>query len=163
VIRELGPVAKDAVPALAERLQDERPEVRREVVLALAAIGDSAASAVPDLAKLLGDENVAPAATYAIGRIGNVPADVESKIQANTKSSDKMLSTSSYWALGNLHPQDKTIRSEVTEALIKRLADEDPYVRTAAARALASLPPAPEITGPIWEKAIQNADDTTMQ
>jgi HEAT repeat protein len=35
-------------------------------------------------------------------------------------------------------------------------------VRTAAARALASLPPSPEIAGPIFEKALANADATTV-
>ena len=33
----------------------------------------------------------------------------------------------------------------------------------AAARALAALPPAPEITAPIWEKAMKDADETTMR
>jgi HEAT repeat protein len=46
--------------------------------------------------------------------------------------------------------------------LIARLKDKDAFVRVAAARALASLPPAPEITAPIWEKALQDADETTV-
>ncbi len=37
------------------------------------------------------------------------------------------------------------------------------FVRVAAARALAALPPAPEITAPIWEKAMKDADETTMR
>ena len=136
VVRELGPVAKDAVPALVTRLTDPRPTVRREVALALAAMGDSASAAIPQLAALLTDEHAAPAATFALGRMGKLPADVESKIQANVKGADKMLSTTSLWALGNLHPDDKAIRTDVTEQLVARLKDEDPYVRAAAARAL---------------------------
>ena len=35
-------------------------------------------------------------------------------------------------------------------------------VRVAAAHALAALPPAPEISCPIWEKAMQDADRETI-
>ncbi len=163
VARELGPVAKDAVPGLTTRLSDQRPTVRRESALALASMGPDAASAVPELGKLLSDETAAPAATYALGRIGKVPADVESKIQANAKGSDKMLSTSSLWAIGNLHPTDKAIRTDITLQLIARLKDEDGYVRAAAARALGALPPLPEVTVPIFEKALADGDEVTTQ
>ncbi len=68
----------------------------------------------------------------------------------------RVLSTTSLWALARVHPEDKSLRREATEQLIERLKDQDPFVRVAAARALAALPPAPEITGPLWEKALQN-------
>ncbi len=45
--------------------------------------------------------------------------------------------------------------------MIGRITDQDPYVRLAAARALAALPPAPEITIPLFERALQNADEAT--
>jgi HEAT repeat protein len=61
-----------------------------------------------------------------------------------------------------VHPDDKELRRRVTEQLVERLKDRDPFVRAGAARALAALPPAPEITLPIWEKALQNADETTL-
>ena len=74
-----------------------------------------------------------------------------------------MLSTTSLWALARVHPEDKQLRREATERLIERLKDQDRFVRVAAARALAALPPAPEITAPIWEKAFQDADETTVR
>ncbi len=83
-------------------------------------------------------------------------------MRANAKSDDKMLSTTSLWALARVHPEDKTLRCEATRQLIERLKDGDPFVRVAAARALAALPPAPEITGPIWEKALQDADEKAV-
>ena len=163
MLRDIGPAAKAAVPGLLERLKDPRPEIRREVVLALAAMEEAAVAAVPQIAALLDDEHVRTAATYALGRIGSIPADAEPKVQANVKSDDKVLSTASLWALARVHPQDKDLRRQVGEQLVARLKDPDPQVRTGAAHALASLPPAPEIMMPIWEKAFQDADETMVR
>ncbi len=163
VLRDMGPVAKDAVPAITERISDSRPEVRREAILALAAMGDAAAPAVGQIAAALSDQLTAAAATYALGRIGQIPADAEAIIRANVNGDDKMLSVNSLWAVARVHPEDKQIRRAATARLIERLKDEDPLVRVAAAHALAALPPAPEITGPIWEKALQDADETTVR
>ena len=162
VLREMGPVGKDAIPALVEKLKDPRPEMRREAALALGTMGEVAVQAVPQIAALLGDDQAAVAATYALGRIGRLPAQVESAVQANANSDDKMLSTNSQWALANIHPEDQALREKVTQQLIGRLSDADPFVRVAAARALAALPPAPEITLPIWQKMLQDADETTI-
>ncbi len=82
---------------------------------------------------------------------------------ANAKSNDLLLSTASLWALARVHPEDKELRRDTTEKLVERLKDKNQFVRVAAARALAALPPAPEITVPIWEKALKDADETTMR
>ena len=63
----------------------------------------------PRIAAALERRAHAPA-TYALGRIGQVPADAEAAIRANAKSDDKMLSTTSLWALARVHPEDKEIR-----------------------------------------------------
>ena len=123
---------------------------------------EAAAPAAEQLVAALKDENTRVAATYALGRIGQIPADAEAVIQANAKSDDKILSTTSLWVLARVHPEDKQLRREATEQLIERLRDQNPLVRLAAARALAALPPAPEITAPIWENAFQDADETTV-
>ena len=162
VLREIGVDAKDAVPALVEKLQDPRPEIRREAILALAAMDEAASAAAGQIAAALSDRHTCPAATYALGRIGRIPADAEAQIRANVQSGDKMLSTTSLWALARVHPEDKQLRRQATEQLIERLKDPDPFVRVAAARALAALPPAPEITAPIWQQALQDADETTV-
>ena len=73
-----------------------------------------------------------------------------------------MLSTVSLWALARVHPDDKELRREAGERLVERLKDQDALVRVEAAKALAALPPAPEIMAPIWEKAFQDADETTV-
>ena len=143
VLREIGPAAKDAVPALIEKLHDKHPEVRREVVITLAAIGEPAAAAAPQIAALVSDEHAGIAATYALGRLGRIPAEAEAKIRANTKSPDPMLASTSYWALARVHPEDKELRRQTQEHLIARLKDQDPFVRTAAAQALAALAAGP--------------------
>lgn len=163
VLRGMGPAAKAAVPALVEKLKDANPEIRREAALALGAIGEAAISAVPDIAATLGDEHVAGAATYVLGALGKVPADAERKIRANAAGDDKSLSTISLWTLARVHPEDKELRREATEKIVERLKDQDPHVRVVAARALAALAPAPEITVPIFEKALKDADATTVQ
>ncbi len=163
LLRDLGPAAKEAVPALIERLKDERPDIRREAVLALASMDAAAESAIEPIAAQLKDEQVATAATYALARIGKIPRAAETIIRRNVSSPNALLSATSLWALAKTHPDDAAMRRDVTRRLIARLKDQDPFVRVQAARALAALPPAPEITGPIWQEAMKDADETTMR
>jgi len=163
ILRDIGPAAKDAIPAIIEKLNDKKPEIRREAVLTLGVFGEAAVPAVPQIVALLGDEHAATAATFVLGELGQIPKDAEATVRANAKSSNEMLSTASLWALARIHPEDKELRRDTTEVLVTRLRGKDPFVRVAAARALAALPPAPEITAPIWEKALKDADETTMR
>jgi HEAT repeat protein len=163
VLREMGPAAKDAVPALTARLKDSRPEIRREAVLALAAMDEAAAPSAKEIAALLNDEQVAIPATYALARLGKVSGDVEALIRKNAGSQNALLSTTSLWALAKARPDDAALRRDATRKLIAALKHDDPFVRVQAARALAALPPAPEITTPIWEEAMADADETTIR
>lgn len=163
VLREIGPDAVAAVPALTEKLADPRPEIRREAALALAAIGKGASPAVAKIAALLGDEAMRVPATYALGCIGEIPKDAEPAVRTNAHGQDALLSEVSLWALARVHPEDKTICQEAVETLASRLKDADPFVRAAAARGLASLAPPPEIMQPALEKALEGADATTVQ
>jgi HEAT repeat protein len=162
VLRDIGPKAAAAVPALTEKLQDPDVQIRREATLALAAIGPAAAPAVDKIAMLLGDEPTRIPATYALGSIGQIPKDAETTIRANAKSDHSLLSTVSLWALARVHPEDKQLQREAIETLVGRLNDKDPYVRVAAARGLASLPPQPEIAIPAMEKVLAGADQATV-
>lgn len=162
ILRDMGPEAKDAVPALTAKLKDERPEVRREAALALGAMRDAASSSTGQIAALLGDEHAAVAATLALGEIGKLPAGSEEKIRANAKSGQKLLSTISLWAVARVHPEDKALAREAAEQLVGRLTDQDPFVRVGAARALSALQLDPAILLPIMEKAMESADATTV-
>jgi HEAT repeat protein len=163
VLRDIGPAAKQAVPALIETLKNPRPDVRREAVLALGAMNDAAEPATAQIAEMLSDEHAQTAATFVLGQLGKIPAEAEKKIRENAKSDDKTLATVSLWALTRVHPEDKELRREATEKIVENLKDKDPFVRVSAARALAALPPAPEITLPIMEKMLKDADATTAQ
>lgn len=163
VLRELGPAAKDAVPALTALLTDARVEIRREALLTLAAVGDAAESAIPQIVPLLADEGVRVAAIYALASIGSVPEEALSALRENAESSDPLLSTVSTWALARLAPEDMELRRTATEKLVAAIQSDDPFVRVTAARGLASLPPAPDVTLPIIEKALANADPATVQ
>ncbi|MBN2294374.1 MAG: HEAT repeat domain-containing protein [Pirellulales bacterium] len=163
VLREIGPPAKAAVPALAEKLKDPRPDIRMQAILALGAMNEAALPVVPQIVAALDDEHTRTAATFVLGKLGKIPADAERKIRSNANSDNRFLSTVSLWTLARVHPEDKALRRQATEKLVARLKDKDPFVRVMAARALAALPPAPDITIPIWEKAMENADATTVR
>ena len=164
VLRDIGPAAKDAVPAIAEKLKDKRPDIRREAVLTLGAMGNAAETAVPQLVELLNDKDAATAATFVLGKMGQIPKDAEATIRSNAKSNNEMLSTTSLWALTRVHPDDKELRRDTAEKLVGRLKDKDPFAQCrGAARALAALPPAPEIIGADLGKGTQGRrrnDDT---
>jgi HEAT repeat protein len=153
-LRDIGPAAKDAVPALAEKLKDPHPEIRREAVLTLGAMQQAAIPVLPQIAALVSDEHARVAATFVLGQLGQIPADSEAAIRANAKSDDRLLATVSLWTLTRVHPEDKDLRRDATKQLFARLKDADSFVRVAAARALAALPPAPEITMPLWANAV---------
>ncbi len=163
VLRDIGPAAKAAVPALTERLKAPQEEIRMQAVLALGAMGEAAQPAVPEIAATLSDQHMAAASTFVLGELGAIPADAEEVIRANAKSEDSALRTVSLWALARVHPEDKEVRREATKELVTRLKDENPHVRSIAARGLAALPPAPEIEMSIWEEALKDADPATVR
>ncbi len=162
VARDMGPVAKDAIPALTERIKDKRPQVRREAILALAAMGDQAKGAAGAIAAALDQPDTAAAATFALGSIGEMPAEAASVVRKNAASDDAMLSTVSIWALARCHPQDTKLMTAAIEQLIDRLNNDDPYVRTAAARGLVALQPDPALAMPIFSRKLKDADETTI-
>ena len=70
-LAEIGPAARDAVPALIETLKDREVEVRGSAVYALGEIGPAARAALPMLGVLLKDDNadIRKAAAIALGKI----------------------------------------------------------------------------------------------
>jgi HEAT repeat protein len=89
--------------------------------------------------------------------------EIEAKVKANVKSNDPMLATVSLWAMALTHPEDKKLRVTAAEHLVEQLKNKDAFVRVAAARGLAALQLPPDITLPIFEKALEGADETTIQ
>ena len=162
-LQEIGPEAKDAVPALIEALDDPRLDVRREVTLALAAIGEAAAPAIPKLVVLLDDELRRVPATYALGSIGGLPPDVEAKIRANCKSDDAFLRTISHWAIARLHPDDKAEVRTAVAMMLEVLKSDDPRACSGAVQCLIDLDAGPEIMLPAIEETLEDADEETAK
>jgi HEAT repeat protein len=74
----IGPPAKDAVPALIDRLYDARAaDLRPDIAEALGGVGPAAKDGVPVLTSLLrnGPSNVRCAAAAALGNIGAAAED----------------------------------------------------------------------------------------
>jgi HEAT repeat protein len=163
ILNKIGPKAKEAVPALTETLGDERPEVRREAVLALAEIGKPAAAAIPGIVKILGNELDCKASLYALGRIAEpIGSDGEAKIKQLTGSKDKFISTIALWTLARLHPEDKQLASNAAASLFEGLKSNDENVRQISAKGLASLHLSQEVFLPVMEKALAGTDEKVV-
>jgi HEAT repeat protein len=162
ILAEIGPDAKEAVPALAELLEHDAHGVRREAILALAAIGKDAAPAADKLTELCDCPINAVPAIYALGSIGKVSDDVKSKLIEKAKGDDPVAKTVSAWALAKLHPDDERFTRRAATLLVEALQSDDEQVRLAAAKALESLDADPEIVRPILMGALDSADEDTL-
>lgn len=163
VLNEIGPDAKAAVPALTQRVSDPRAEVRREAILALTEIGEAAAPVLDAITSAMDDEADQIVATYALGRLGQIPPEAESRIRENAHSPDPLLRTVSVWTLARLYPADETLRKGAFRQLVELLKSEDPQVRATAARALVALDPSPNLLAPMLDEALRDADEETMR
>jgi len=157
-LSEMGPAAKDAVPALRNALKDEDPLVRIDAACALwhiaqskdgfpvlsdlildteAEVGGLVARsmapmgpvAIPILAEGLEHTDHGDDAANALAKIGK--PSVPALLRA-LHCRDFFGRWNAAWALGAIGPDAK----EAVPALTKSLEDEEPLVRIAAARAL---------------------------
>jgi HEAT repeat protein len=139
---EIGGDAAEAVPALAERLkQERRSDLRRELILTLGAIGAPAADTVPQLRQALGDidPGVRLAAVFTLGRIGPKAGAASDGLRRFTTHPTPLLRTLSIWALARVNPDDEHARQKAVAALLEALGGREPRVRAMASRALVDL------------------------
>ena len=162
ILAEIGPDAADAVPALTRLLDHDKHGVRREAILALAAIGPAAKPALEKLGSLCDCPINGIPAIYAMGSIGRVPDDVKAKLIKKAEGDDPIVKTVSAWALAKLHPGDKRFARRAAKLLVATLKSDNPDARLAAAKALESLNADPEVVRPILMKALDDADDDTV-
>ena len=145
VLTAMGPAAKEAVPALVEKLRStDDPELRREIHLALASIGPDAKAAVPVLIENLSDENpkVRSSAAYALGKIGPAAQKAESALRERfANDDDRFVRLSAIWALLHVRPGDQRIARRALPLLIEALKSDRPDVRFEAAATLGELGP----------------------
>lgn len=157
ILRELGPQAADAAPALAGLVENGQGEIRREALLALATMPKAAESYTPLITKCLADQQLEIAAAYTLGSIGKMPKEATEKLQANARG-EGLLSLVSVWALARSNPADK----QLNEAAIKRLAaglnSKYPLVRAMASQGLVSLKASPELLKTALKNDLSMAD-----
>lgn len=161
VINEIGPDAKQAVPALVKLLDSKDPSLQREAIMALASIGPAAQPAVEKLAGIIDCPVNGVPAIYALGSIGKVSDDVNSKLAKKAEGDDAIVKTVSAWALAKLNPGKELFARRAVKLLVEALKSGDPKARLAAAKALETLDADPEIMRPIMTEALEGADEDT--
>jgi len=165
VLAAIGPEAAEAVPALADKVRSEdRPDVRREAILALGAIGKASAPAVPSLIKALDDKEtaVSMSAAFAIGQIGPGASQSVERLSAMLKSKDEFMRIISAWALAKIQPGDEQALDRSVPLLAAGLRSNTPQVRAAAFRALGDLRPGPTRILAALEEGLKGADQDTI-
>jgi HEAT repeat protein len=130
-LKEMGPTAAPAVPALIAHLADDDESLIIYVRLALAAIG---APAVPALGEMLGDENprMRIGAAEVLGRIGPPAALADNKLTILRGDSDPEVKRHAAFALAALRPGDPASIDALVEAFRDEQKDADQRIHAAA-------------------------------
>ena len=123
-LRDMGPLAKEAVPALIECLKD--PALVRDAELTLAAIGPSAKAAAPafiDLLPTSGDDMlIRQFATQALKSIGPEARDALPKLIELANGTDGGIRTTALEAITEIAPPGE---KQGFAALLAALSDPD--------------------------------------
>ena len=165
LLHELGPKAKDAVPTLVEVLDDKRPEVRMEVLMAIAAIGPDAKVAAPAVVAALKDENqaVRRAAALAAGRIGPACRAATPILREGYTKADEFHKNICIWALAKIRTDKPAYRDTAVKKLLIALRSKDRQIQAAAGRGLVDLQLNPEETQQmvaVLSKVLQNGEES---
>ncbi len=142
-LSQLGPKAKEAIPALIKALEDSDKQVWTNAIATVAAIGPDAKDAVPALLAALDSkganrqrsyyrDQVLIRTSYALTRIG--PAAIPPLIEG-LKSNDTMMRSGAARALGGMGP----VARDAIPALIENLGFWEAGVQNDAIEALGSI------------------------
>lgn len=144
VLRDIGPEATDAAPALADLVENGSGEIRREALLALSAMPAAAEKYLPIITKCLDDQHLAIAAIYTLGRIGKLSPETAQRLQADARG-EGLKSLVSLWALARSNPDNQALNQEAIKRLAAGLNSPYPMVRAMASHGLVSLNAPPEL------------------
>ncbi len=163
VLTEMGPAAKDAVPALSKSLADKDPEVRMQSVMALGAIGPEAKGATPLLVAGLDDSTVGVryASAFALGAIG--APEAIAALEKAEGDNDPFIAMVAAWAVAKSKPEDAAATAKAVEKIIAALKHDDARVRLGAARALLELNAPRDIVGPALLAAMNDANPEVQE
>jgi HEAT repeat protein len=144
----IGQAAAPAVPALIEAMEDERPDVRREILFALGNIGPEAKAAVGVARKSLADEDqtVKYSAVWMLGRVGPAAAEALPELEKDVcNTDDPYFGNVCAWAMIRIDAKNEKRIKEAMPVLLKGLENENAFVRSEAASTLGMIgPPAKE-------------------
>ncbi|MCI0748196.1 MAG: HEAT repeat domain-containing protein [Verrucomicrobia subdivision 3 bacterium] len=138
---EIGPAAREAVPALVETMKRERvPRPLRGPPSSALALGRIGAAAVPELVKTLGNEEprIRTAAAIALGFIGEDAHAAAPTLIPLLADSHPEVRQAATLGLGSIDPE----RRELVPALVVMARDDDIFLSSAAATALQKIDPA---------------------
>lgn len=157
ILGEIGPDAKDAVPALQGLLQSKDSGAKREAILALAAIGADARQTAPELIKSLSDKQFPnrPAAAFALGKMG-VKEAVPALKEAMAEKDNPILRLASVWALLQIDPSNADYAKSAVPQLTDALENENPEIRREAARTLGRIGAMAKTAVPALQKRLSD-------
>jgi HEAT repeat protein len=139
VLAEIGEEAAPAVEPLARIAADAPIEERVQAILALAAIGEPATRATPELIAALEspESSLRYVAAYAIGKLR--AKDGDAALEKAAGSDDQFLASIASWARARIHPDDDALCTKAVERLETELSDNSPALRQAAIEGLSGL------------------------
>lgn len=139
VLAEIGAEAAAAVEPLAKVAADAPIEERVQAILALAAIGEPATAAAPQLLAALEapDASLRYVAAYALGQIR--AKDGDAALEKAAASDDQFLASIASWARARINPDDDALRTKAVDRLEEELTDESPALRQAAIDGMSGL------------------------
>ncbi len=139
VLAEIGEEAATAVEPLAKVAADGPIEERVQAILALAAIGEPALAAAPQIRSALdsSDSSLRYVAAYALGKLRDKDADPA--LEQAAAADDQFLASIASWARAMIQPDDAGLRAKAVERLEVELTDASPAMRQAAIEGLSGL------------------------
>jgi HEAT repeat protein len=149
---EIGPEAKDAIPALIKALSDNDESVRIKAIYVIGRIGPAAKEAIPALIKAFGDSDYGArtVAGEALKKIGPEAKELVPVLIQALGDSDVNVRIAAAKELGEIRPAAK----EAIPALIKAFGDSDWNVLRAVAKALGEMGPAAKEAIPALVQAL---------
>jgi HEAT repeat protein len=137
-VQEMGPLAAETVEPLRDILQSKYSEERLEAALALAAIGEPARMAAPELTMLLKKDSnpgVRLAAAYALGQL-EVKTTADDALTVASTSDNPTLRLVSTWALHRIYPDNQAYSKATAKLILEGIQSDDAQLRSMAARTL---------------------------
>jgi hypothetical protein len=152
----LGAIGSNAVPAIAEELGRANPKEVPSFLQAVAIIGTNAAPLAPKIAPMLEDKQLWPYARMALARIGGAAVPSITNILAGTNRTAKAHALECLAQIG-------VPATSATKMILSFVTNEDANLRLEARRAYSSTLPTREDSAPIWLEGLKDSDARSVE